>query len=161
MQCHTFSSQGPYCPPPILLPPPLFPRGSPYWNAFWLSISQVPGILLSGVLVDWVGRRPPIFVGFVIATIANVVTALLDGWPQRVAAFLGQLGVTMSFDTIFVPLGEVFPTLTRATAIGLGSGAARVGKLLQGWLVVDATAGVVQMRCRRTCSRLLLSNLDC
>ena len=53
------------------------------------------------------------------------------------AAVVGELGSTVSFNTLFVPVPETFPTLTRSTATGLCSTSARVGGLgsgLRGWV---------------------------
>lgn len=54
--------------------------GSFHLNQFLLGIVQLPAIVGATLLVDRLGRKPLIVAGFVLASVAYVVCALLKGW---------------------------------------------------------------------------------
>jgi MFS family permease len=113
----------------------------------WKPIALIGGILLpisaliSGVILDKVGRKPVLIVG----SIGSAVSFILLGFTGLTFGFWGiYFFMAMVLAWIYVYLAEIFPTEIRTTSIGTCVTGARfgyvIGPLLASTLLVlDAT----------------------
>ncbi|KAB5514842.1 hypothetical protein DKX38_028748 [Salix brachista] len=113
-----------------------------YINVFITSLAELPGILLSAVIVDKFGRKLSMAFMFVLACIfllplvtrqrATLTTALLFG------ARMCTIG-TFTVAGIYAP--EVYPTAVRATGAGVASAVGRIGGMLCPLVAVGLVTG--------------------
>lgn len=113
-----------------------------YINVFITSLAELPGILLSAVIVDRFGRKLSMAFMFVLACIfllplvtrqrATLTTALLFG------ARMCSIG-TFTVAAIYAP--EVYPTAVRATGAGVASAVGRIGGMLCPLVAVGLATG--------------------
>ena len=50
-------------------------------------------------------------------------------WVTTVLALLGKLGITCSFNSIYIWSAEIFPTVIRNAGMGASSSCARIGSM--------------------------------
>ncbi|KAK5811506.1 hypothetical protein PVK06_026844 [Gossypium arboreum] len=102
-----------------------------YLNAFITSMAELPGLLLSAILVDRVGRKQSMAIMFGLAFIflsplliqqpAVLTTCLLFG------ARMNAMG-TFTVASIYSP--ELYPTSVRTTGAGVASAIGRIGGMV-------------------------------
>ncbi|XP_022723469.1 organic cation/carnitine transporter 7-like [Durio zibethinus] len=108
-----------------------FQDSAVYVDVFITSLAELPGLLLSAILVDRVGRKQSMAFMFVLTFIlllpllthqpAVLTTCLLFG------ARMCAIG-TFNIASIYSP--EIYPTPVRATGVGLASGMGRIGGMV-------------------------------
>ncbi|KAJ4829214.1 hypothetical protein Tsubulata_024523 [Turnera subulata] len=113
-----------------------------YIDVFITSLAEVPGLLLSAVLVDRVGRKLSMAMMFVLACIsllplishqsAYVTTALLFG------ARMCAIG-TFTVASIYAP--ELYPTSARTTGAGAANAVGRIGGMVCPLVAVGLVTG--------------------
>ncbi|KAJ6863760.1 hypothetical protein NC652_040347 [Populus alba x Populus x berolinensis] len=113
-----------------------------YINVFITSLAELPGILLSAIIVDRFGRKLSMAFMFVLACIfllplifhqlATLTTALLFG------ARMCAIG-TFTVASIYAP--EVYPTAIRATGAGVASAVGRIGGMVCPLVAVGLVTG--------------------
>ncbi|KAH8481388.1 hypothetical protein H0E87_029033 [Populus deltoides] len=113
-----------------------------YINVFITSLAELPGILLSAIIVDRFGRKLSMAFMFVLACIfllplvfhqhATLTTALLFG------ARMCAIG-TFTVAAIYAP--EVYPTAIRATGAGVANAVGRIGGMVCPLVAVGLVAG--------------------
>lgn len=113
-----------------------------YINVFITSLAELPGILLSAIIVDRFGRKLSMAFMFVLACIfllplvfhqhATLTTALLFG------ARMCAIG-TFTVAAIYAP--EVYPTVIRATGAGVANAVGRIGGMVCPLVAVGLVAG--------------------
>ncbi|XP_004437617.1 PREDICTED: solute carrier family 22 member 12 isoform X3 [Ceratotherium simum simum] len=85
------------------------------------------------LLLNRVGRRPMQAVSLMLTglcILANMLVPHEMGTLRSALAVLGLAGVGAAFTCIIIYTGELFPTVLRMTAVGLGQMAARGGAIL-------------------------------
>ncbi|MBA0762950.1 hypothetical protein Gotri_012492 [Gossypium trilobum] len=102
-----------------------------YVNAFITSIAELPGLFLSALLVDRVGRKQTMSIMFGLAFIfllplltrqsAVLTTCLLFGARMNAMA-------TFTVASIYAP--ELYPTSVRTTGAGVASAVGRIGGMV-------------------------------
>ena len=102
-----------------------------YWNLFWTSTGDIPGLILTAILVDLIGRKPSI----ITASIAFGVTCLLlficmQKTPMVALLYIARAFIGATFQALYVYTPEVYPTEVRALGIGLASMFCRVGAMV-------------------------------
>ncbi|CAK7345853.1 unnamed protein product [Dovyalis caffra] len=113
-----------------------------YVNVFITSLAEIPGLLLSAIMVDRIGRKLSIAFLFLLACIsllplvyhqsATLTTALLFG------ARMSSRGA-FAVSSIYVP--ELYPTAVRATGAGVASSVGRVGGMICPLVAVGLVTG--------------------
>ncbi|KAJ4709123.1 organic cation/carnitine transporter 7-like [Melia azedarach] len=105
--------------------------GSLYINVFITSLAELPGLLLSAVIVDRIGRKMSMAITSILTFIcllplvipqpAAITTALLFGARMFING-------TYTVASIYAP--EVYPTSLRATGSGIACAVGRIGGMI-------------------------------
>ncbi|KAJ1294440.1 hypothetical protein BS78_01G146800 [Paspalum vaginatum] len=99
-----------------------------YKDTFITSLAEVPGLILSAVLVDWFGRKASMwsmmfaccaFLGPLIHTQNELLTTAL--------LFGGRACAMGSFTVLCLYAPEVYPTSVRSTGAGIATAIGRIG----------------------------------
>lgn len=123
-----------------------------YVNVFITSVAELPGLLLSAVIVDRVGRK----ISMTIMSILTSIFLLPLLIPQPVTLTTALLfGARMFANGTFVVASvyapEVYPTSLRATGAGIASGVGRIGGMICPLVSVGLVTG-----CHQTAAIFLL-----
>uniref|UniRef100_A0A8D1C0N2 Major facilitator superfamily (MFS) profile domain-containing protein n=1 Tax=Sus scrofa TaxID=9823 RepID=A0A8D1C0N2_PIG len=98
-----------------------------------IGVVDIPAKICTLLLLSRLGRRPMQVASLVLAglcILANMLVPHEMGALRSALAVLGLGGVGAAFTCITVYTGELFPTVIRMTAVGLGQMAARGGAIL-------------------------------
>ncbi|XP_019593272.2 solute carrier family 22 member 12 isoform X1 [Rhinolophus sinicus] len=98
-----------------------------------LGAFDIPAKISTLLLLSRLGRRPMQASSLVLAglcILANTLVPLEMGALRAALALLGLCGVGAAFICITIYTGELFPTVLRMTAVGLGQMSARAGGIL-------------------------------
>ena len=107
-------------------------KTSDYNQLLWTTLAEFPGILVSLLLIEKIGRKKTMALEFLLFTITicflfncssskTVVTAIL---------FMARALGSGLFQTAYVYTPEVYPTVLRSVGVGSCSGVARFGAML-------------------------------
>jgi len=103
---------------------------SNYRQMLWISLAELPGLLLLAVLIDIIGRKMCIFMGNITLSITlTLVLICMSNVPMVVLLFIGRAMAIAAFQCLYLYTAEVYPTKFRGTAVGLGSACSRIGAL--------------------------------
>lgn len=113
-----------------------------YINVFVTSLAELPGLLLSAIIVDRLGRKLSMALMLVLGCIflfpllfnvsANLTTAMLFGARMCV---MGSFTIA----TLYAP--ELYPTAVRATGAGVASSVGRIGGMICPLVAVGLVTG--------------------
>ncbi|WP_370633867.1 MFS transporter [Deinococcus sp. RIT780] len=108
-----------------------FELSETYATTLLLAAAQVPGYLLSSLLVEWVGRRATL-VSFMLVSALGAYLFLLAGTPTGVLLTSALLSFSLlgTWGALYAYTPELFPTLLRASGMGMVSAFARLGSLI-------------------------------
>ncbi|GAA0512059.1 MFS transporter [Deinococcus depolymerans] len=108
-----------------------FALSETYATTLLLAAAQVPGYLLSSLLVEWVGRRATL-VGFMLLSALGAYLFLLAATPTAVLLTSALLSFSLlgTWGALYAYTPELFPTLLRASGMGMVSAFARLGSLI-------------------------------
>ncbi|XP_029121638.1 organic cation/carnitine transporter 7 isoform X2 [Elaeis guineensis] len=116
-----------------------------YGDVFITSFAEVPGLLLSAVIVDRVGRKLSmaglLFVSciFLLPLIFHQEEAL-----TTTLLFGARACIMGSFTIIYIYAPEVYPTSVRATGVGIASSVGRIGGIICPLVAVGLVHGCHQ-----------------
>nr|XP_039273590.1 organic cation transporter protein-like [Styela clava] len=103
------------------------------------GVCEIASCVIVILTMDRFGRRPIVSIGFLLGGISCILSTVCNyfssdikelGYVGLALALLGKLAVSGVFAVIYNYTAELFPTVVRATAIGCGSMAARIGSLM-------------------------------
>ncbi|XP_038279382.1 solute carrier family 22 member 12 isoform X1 [Canis lupus familiaris] len=98
-----------------------------------IGVVDIPAKIGTLLLLSRLGRRPTQAVSLVLSglcILANTLVPYELGALRSALAVLGLAGLGAAFTCISIFTGELFPTVLRMTAVGLGQMAARGGAIL-------------------------------
>lgn len=107
--------------------------GDIFVNVALSAIIQLPGTFIVIYLMQNWGRRYTLIFANLLAGLSCLVVAFLPAeptWPTTLFACLGMLGLSLSFPTVYIYSGELFPTVIRNIGVGVSSMSARIGSML-------------------------------
>ncbi|KAK8283501.1 hypothetical protein V6Z11_D08G094400 [Gossypium hirsutum] len=102
-----------------------------YLNAFITSMAELPGLLLSAILVDRVGRKHSMAIMFGLAFI--FLTPLLIQQPAVLTTCLlfgARMNAMGTFTVASIYSPELYPTSVRTTGAGVASAIGRIGGMV-------------------------------
>jgi chromosome transmission fidelity protein 4 len=92
---------------------------------------ELPGTVIVLFLISRVSRLKILIGGNILSGISLLLITVVTNASVRVfLASLGLVGMAISFPTVYLYSGEVFPTVVRNIGVGLGSISARVGSMI-------------------------------
>lgn len=107
--------------------------GNIFLNVALSAAIQIPGTFISMWLMKTWGRRYTLISANLLAGFACLLIAALPGKPSWIRPLLGcvgMLGLSVSFPTVYIFSGELFPTVIRNIGVGTSSMCARIGSML-------------------------------
>ena len=87
-------------------------KGNILINSCISAIADIVGYSLAGVGANVFGRKPSLFMGFVIAAIACGIYSFFHRmtWAVYTSVVLGKLGISFCFNVMYIITSETFPT---------------------------------------------------
>lgn len=107
--------------------------GNIFVNVASSAVIQLPGTFIVIYLMQTWGRRYTLIFSNLLAGCSCLIIAFLPAsptWPTTLFGCLGMLGLSLSFPTVYIYSGELFPTVIRNIGVGTSSMSARVGSML-------------------------------
>lgn len=102
--------------------------GNPFFNLFIMSLVEIPSYIAVILLLDRLGRRSITSSFMIVGGIACIVAVFMaaKSTESTTTVFIGKLFIAGSFAVIYNYSAELFPTVVRNSAMGLGSMCARL-----------------------------------
>ncbi|XP_067642219.1 organic cation transporter protein-like [Eurosta solidaginis] len=97
------------------------------------AILSIPGTLICYPMAKYFGRRVTLFVSNLISGIPLMIMAFVPSLSSTMTvamATIGLFGASMSFPTVYLYGGELFPTVVRNSGLGLCSFVGRLGSIV-------------------------------
>ena len=109
--------------------------GNIYQDALVSYIAEYLGVMMSGPLSVFYGRRSVMFYSFVIATFGSILTYLLKGIVEIeiLMIFISAIGISSTFSVIYIYSAELFPTNIRTLSLSIFN---LVGRLAAGLVTI-------------------------
>lgn len=107
--------------------------GNIFVNVVISALIQIPGTIIVIYLNNYIGRKKTLIGAYFLSGLPLVGIALIpETWKtvRVVFSLIGILGMSLSFPTIYLFSGEIFPTVLRNTGMGLCSMLARCGSMI-------------------------------
>ena len=105
-----------------------------YFNALLFAASNLPGNIMTALLMDRVGRGP-LLIGSVVAAASSLVLFAFSAntsWSTGIvlSACLFQCFTISAWNTIDTMTSELFPTTVRSTGMGVCAASGRIGAMV-------------------------------
>lgn len=107
--------------------------GNMFLNVAISAVVQIPGTVISIFAVEKLGRKRTLVGSSTVTGISCLAIALCSeelNWLKVFLATMGIFGLSVTFPTIYIYAGELFPTLVRNVGCGTASVFARVGSMV-------------------------------
>eukprot|EP00761_Pharyngomonas_kirbyi_P014428 gb/GECH01014458.1/.p1 GENE.gb/GECH01014458.1/~~gb/GECH01014458.1/.p1 ORF type:complete len:539 (+),score=114.73 gb/GECH01014458.1/:1-1617(+) len=103
-------------------------ENSKYLAVLITSIAEVPGLFVSALVINYLGRKLTLCILFVIGSIFTILLAIphLNTVAGTIFAVFSRAAIMGAFSTTYVYTPEVYPTTIRSTALGIALGVSRV-----------------------------------
>ncbi|KAL7987624.1 hypothetical protein Chor_006543 [Crotalus horridus] len=105
-------------------------EGNLYLEFFISAMIELPSAFLILATIDRLGRRPLFASGTLVAGAACLITAFLPKdipWLSTAVAILARLGITITFELVYLVNSELYPTVFRNFGVSLCSGMCDIG----------------------------------
>ena len=125
--------------------------GVDYKDVFITTFAEFPGLILSALMVDRVGRKISMASMFFVCCIFLI--PLVVHQPKGVTTallFLSRICITETFTVVFIYAPEIYPTSVRTTGVGVASSMGRIGGMVAPLVSVSLIQG-----CHQTAAVLL------
>lgn len=107
--------------------------GNVFKNVALSALFELPGTILCIFLLKYWGRKPTLIAANLICGVSMIAIAFIDHSNSDVIVTLATVAITalsISFPTVYLYGGELFPTVVRNIAIGTASMLARIGSMV-------------------------------
>ncbi|XP_033112116.1 synaptic vesicle 2-related protein-like isoform X1 [Anneissia japonica] len=102
-----------------------------YIDLLWTTLAEFPGIILTILLIDLIGRKKTMSILFFLFAIFTLLVLLCTTRTiLTVFLFCARAFIVGSFQATYVYTPEVYPTSVRAIGLGACSGLARLGAII-------------------------------
>ncbi len=102
-----------------------------YVKILWASAAEFPGLILTFLIIDVLGRKKTMAVEFVMAASSFLLLLICTSKTiLTVFLFIARAFVSGVFQVVYIYTPEVYPTEARALGLGVCNVAARVGGIL-------------------------------
>lgn len=99
-------------------------------SAILSALIEIPSYVFVTLFIDNFGRKPILLFTLFLTGISCIPAGYVVGDLQTVLSLAGKFGASAAFALVYLYTAEIFPTLVRATVVGLCSMFARVGGIL-------------------------------
>ncbi|XP_012262104.1 organic cation transporter protein isoform X2 [Athalia rosae] len=100
--------------------------------------TQIPGNVVSLWAMSALGRKTTLIVSNVVAGLASLLLIAVPtetAWVRLLLSCFGIVGMSVSFTTVYLFSGELFPTVVRNVGVGTSSMCARIGSMAAPFVV--------------------------
>ncbi|KAI4457718.1 solute carrier family 22 member [Holotrichia oblita] len=107
--------------------------GNIFLNVAVSAAVEIPGTIISIFAMEKLGRRMTLIGANLIAGLSCLAIAVVPADPAWIKTILGTAGIfglSISFPTVYIYAGELFPTIVRNVGCGTASVFARVGSMV-------------------------------
>lgn len=107
--------------------------GNIFWNVACSAALELPGTIACIFLLKYWGRKKTLILAHCITGFSMLAIAFVPPENSQlivVLASIGIVGLCISFPTVYLYGGELFPTVIRNVAIGTASMIARIGSMI-------------------------------
>lgn len=102
-----------------------------YVKILWASAAELPGLLITILIIEFLGRKITMAVEFIGCMIGFLLLFICASeYLLAFFLFLVRAFATGVFQAIYVYTPEVYPTTVRAVGMGLSTSSARVGAII-------------------------------
>ncbi|KAL2095135.1 hypothetical protein ACEWY4_009854 [Coilia grayii] len=112
--------------------------GDPFLNCFLSAVAEVPGYIVSTVLLKTCPRRPLLMSFLIIGggflLLIQIIPESLH-WLALTLEMIGKFGFTMAFTVVYAYTAEMYPTVLRNVGMGMCSSAARIGSITAPYII--------------------------
>uniref|UniRef100_A0A8C6XXD1 Solute carrier family 22 member 3 n=1 Tax=Naja naja TaxID=35670 RepID=A0A8C6XXD1_NAJNA len=118
-------------------------EGNLYLDFFISAVIELPSAFLILTTIDRLGRRPLFASGTLVAGVACLITAILPKdipWLSTAVAILARLGITITFELVYLVNSELYPTVFRNFGVSLCSGLCDIGGTVAPFLLYRLAA---------------------
>ncbi|XP_007435151.1 solute carrier family 22 member 3 [Python bivittatus] len=118
-------------------------EGNLYLDFFISAVIELPSAFLILATIDRLGRRPLFASGTLVAGVACLITAFLPKdipWLSTMVAILARLGITITFELVYLVNSELYPTVFRNFGVSLCSGMCDIGGTVAPFLLYRLAA---------------------
>ncbi|XP_044472047.1 organic cation/carnitine transporter 7-like isoform X2 [Mangifera indica] len=113
-----------------------------YIESFVTSLAEVPGLLLSAILVDKAGRKPSISIIFTLAFIIILPLIINQSNILRTSLlFVARMCAMGTFTISLIYASELYPTSMRSTGTGSANAMGRIGGMVCPFVAVALVEG--------------------
>ncbi|XAR50714.1 hypothetical protein NMG60_11005114 [Bertholletia excelsa] len=123
-----------------------------YMDVFITTLAEFPGLVLSAIILDRVGRKKSMAIMLLLAIVLLLPLVSHQNEIMTTASLFGARmfsSATFTVTCIYVP--EVYPTSMRSTGVGIATAIGRLGGMLCPLLVVGLVSG-----CHQTAAVILI-----
>ncbi|KAG0470674.1 hypothetical protein HPP92_016770 [Vanilla planifolia] len=116
-----------------------------YKDVFITSLAELPGLILSGLIVDRIGRKLSVaFMQF--ATFGFLIPLIFHQKELTTTAllFCARICITGSITTVSIYAPEIYPTSVRSTGYGTANSVGKVGGIISPLVAVGLVDGCHQ-----------------
>lgn len=113
-------------------------EGDIFWNVAISAALELPGTLLCIYTMKKFGRKATLIASNALCGVCMLMIAC---WPEHQVplASTALIGMSISFPTVYLYAGELFPTVVRNVGIGTASMIARVGSMVAPFVIALKT----------------------
>ncbi|KAL0903329.1 hypothetical protein M5K25_027700 [Dendrobium thyrsiflorum] len=113
-----------------------------YKDVFITSMAEVPGLILSAVIVDRIGRKLSV-ASMLFATFAFLIPLVFHQKEVFTTAllFCARICITGSITTLSIYAPEIYPTSIRSTGYGIANSIGKVGGIISPLVAVGLVDG--------------------
>ncbi|XP_053150929.1 solute carrier family 22 member 3 isoform X2 [Hemicordylus capensis] len=118
-------------------------KGNLYLEFFISALMELPAAFLILLTIDRIGRRPLFVTSSIVAGVACFITAFLPKdllWLRTSVAILARLGITITFELVYLVNTELYPTTFRNFGVSICSGLCDIGGIVAPFLLYQLAA---------------------
>ncbi|KAK0180095.1 hypothetical protein PV327_005772 [Microctonus hyperodae] len=112
--------------------------GNIFVNVAVSGVTQIPGNFVAWWAMNKLGRKITLIISNITAGISAlllITTPQNAEWLRLIFACFGIVGMSVSFTTVYLFSGELFPTVVRNIGVGTSSMCARLGSMVAPFVV--------------------------
>ncbi|XP_069786510.1 solute carrier family 22 member 2 [Narcine bancroftii] len=112
--------------------------GNIYLDFFIAGAVEIPAAILILLVIEQIGRRLPFATGGLLSGASCLVAAFIPksvNWLAMAIAFVGKLGITISFEMVVFMNAELYPTFMRNLGVSVCSALCDIGGIVAPFIV--------------------------